>query len=808
MSSRAKLAKITLDGFRGSRKNVRLDLGSDCKNVVLYGNNGDGKTTFSDAIEWFLTDKIQYLQREGCGREDYFNSYMDKNTDASVGLEFNVAELISTKTLRRSGGNTFSSVSTEFSTYLAKSSKDSIILRHHTMRNFIDKTKKEKLEEIEQIIGFEVVGEIRNVLLQVRNSLRSDVELASLRGQHTERKTDLVAVIGKGEFDEKDVKECASRLIKECDREARVSELKDIDKIVELLEEKSTKESKGKEIAKLELIGRHLSKVAGTNGVLEEVEKLMEKHNGIAKKEETIRASALEKLYQAAMEAIEGKLVEEGKCPICGSVVDSGALVEHMRVEIEDIKGVLKERNELIKEAKSVHEKVRPYKDALQGIMGIEAGLKDIVIGKDKEEILTKVRDFISTREDIMVRIQGNATAVKIESSEEIKGFNETIAVSIKKVQEIRDGLVVTEEERKFYDSLAKLKNLKSDYDRYIKLGVKIGIFEKQIESMNKIYELFEETEKQGIEGVLGAVSHDVNEFFVFLHPDDDIEEVRLIPTEGRGIEFKLKRHGQEVSPPLKILSEAHLNSLGICLFLASAKHFNEASSFLVLDDVVTSFDSGHRRPLARLLDEKFTETQFLLFTHDDLWFDLLKKDLMGGRWVFKELLKWTIEEGLDIKDSPQSLKVRIRINLDENDIAGAANKCRILIEETLKYRIEGLGVRALEYRMGSANDEREASELINAITTHLKGNETLRDKESKKKFAQMRASQLITNIGSHHRQVTSTSLARGDVEAVLRDINEFDSLFVCEQCGEEPHKKYSPLRSELKQCKCGEFRI
>ena len=32
--------------------------------------------------------------------------------------------------------------------------------------------------------------------------------------------------------------------------------------------------------------------------------------------------------------------------------------------------------------------------------------------------------------------------------------------------------------------------------------------------------------------------------------------------------------------------------------------------------------------------------------------------------------------------------------------------------------------------------------------------------------------------------------------------------FLVCEQCGEEPHKKYSPLRSELKQCKCGEFKI
>ena len=113
-----------------------------------------------------------------------------------------------------------------------------------------------------------------------------------------------------------------------------------------------------------------------------------------------------------------------------------------------------------------------------------------------------------------------------------------------------------------------------------------------------------------------------------------------------------------------------------------------------------------------------------------------------------------------------------------------------------------------MDYRMGSANDEREASELIDALTAYLKGSESLRDRESKKTFAHIRASQLTTNIGSHHRNLTSTSLVRGDVEAILRDIEEFDLLFVCEKCNTEPHKKYSPARSDLKQCKCGDFRI
>jgi hypothetical protein len=258
----------------------------------------------------------------------------------------------------------------------------------------------------------------------------------------------------------------------------------------------------------------------------------------------------------------------------------------------------------------------------------------------------------------------------------------------------------------------------------------------------------------------------------------------------------------------MRILSEAHLNSLGICLFLASAKHFNKTIGFLVLDDIVTSFDIDHRRPLARLLSENFSDTQFLLFTHDKLWFEMLKKDLPSGRWVFKELMKWTKDNGLNIKDSPATIKEKIKICLDTNDPKGAANKCRILIEEILKEKCENLGVRGLEFRTGYKNDQREASELINALTSYLKDNETLRDKKSKKSFDYLRASQLITNIGSHDRTLETTSLARGDIEVVLRDINQFESLFICTNCNTEPNINHSPRNSDMKQCKCGELRI
>ena len=36
---------------------------------------------------------------------------------------------------------------------------------------------------------------------------------------------------------------------------------------------------------------------------------------------------------------------------------------------------------------------------------------------------------------------------------------------------------------------------------------------------------------------------------------------------------------------------ESHFNSLGIAAFLAPTKLFNKVTNFLVLDDIVTSFD-------------------------------------------------------------------------------------------------------------------------------------------------------------------------------------------------------------------------
>ncbi|GAI14643.1 unnamed protein product, partial [marine sediment metagenome] len=90
----------------------------------------------------------------------------------------------------------------------------------------------------------------------------------------------------------------------------------------------------------------------------------------------------------------------------------------------------------------------------------------------------------------------------------------------------------------------------------------------------------------------------------------------------------------------------------------------------------------------------------------------------------------------------------------------------------------------------------------------YLKANQSLREKENKLLFSDLKADQLLTNIGSHHRNLKASSLARGDIGLVLKDIDEFEALFTCPDCGKPAKISYSPRSSKLKQCACGNLWI
>lgn len=807
MEQKVKLKKLCGEGFRGILKKIWLDFEGDCKSLVLFGNNGDGKSTFSDAMEWFFTDKIEYLVREGCGREDYFNDALPQTQEPIVKLSFNRNALDSEKILKRAGGYRYSNHTEGFREYIENSSKELFILRYHTMREFIDKTKKKKLEDVERIIGFEVVTEIREALLRALNGLRNSTELAAFRGSSNERGDDIAKILGTKPFIEADIISFADGLRKQLGYDKPISDIDTLKSVTDELDKKVETTEKGKQIAWLEHVRVNVSNSKGIPSFLDNLEQVLTCHNKLATQKEKVEASALDKLYQAGVEALEKGWAKPGECPLCKRPVDTGQLLESLRKEVKDIQYLLKERNENIEQVKLLQYRVLPLKESLSSLL--DDKVKESLLAPRQLETLKSWPDLFDQWEELMNKAKDSPALITFElPSVDWKNALETTMTQVEEAIEDRKIFVAeTEEVRRFYQDIQKLKSLRDSYLRLIEIESKIRAYERQISSLAKIHQEFEEKEQEGLSRVLEAISNNVNEYFKFLHPDEDFDQIKLVLTEERGLEFSLEFYGRPISPPLKVLSESHLNSLGISLFLASSQYFNRTNGFLVLDDVMSSFDVNHRRSLSRLLRERFPDTQFLLFTHDDVWFDLLKQELPSDHWLFKELAKWSHGNGVEIIESPMSLRERIQHCLETNDTDGAANKCRTLIEGVLKQICEDLGVR-LEYRSRERNDQREGSEFINGLAQYLNENKSLRQREDKLLFSDLRADQLLTNIGSHHRNLGVTSLARGDIEMVSKDVDAFEALFVCSNCRKPAKKSYSPRNSKSKQCKCGNLWI
>ncbi len=126
---------------------------------------------------------------------------------------------------------------------------------------------------------------------------------------------------------------------------------------------------------------------------------------------------------------------------------------------------------------------------------------------------------------------------------------------------------------------------------------------------------------KSAIQEVLDAVSGIANTLYEEIHPGENIAKSSLSVREtGEGsVTLSTEFYGED-EPPLLHYSDSHLDTLGLCYFLAVRKYEAERNpgfKVLVLDDVLHSVDADHRARFATLLKREFSDHQIIITTHD-----------------------------------------------------------------------------------------------------------------------------------------------------------------------------------------------
>ncbi|WP_207168691.1 hypothetical protein, partial [Thiocystis violacea] len=171
----------------------------------------------------------------------------------------------------------------------------------------------------------------------------------------------------------------------------------------------------------------------------------------------------------------------------------------------------------------------------------------------------------------------------------------------------------------------------------------------------------------------------------------EKIETIKLYlhPTKKASAQFDGSLFGKENASPVAYLSESHLDTLGLCLFLALEKRENPDRTILFLDDAIASVDEAHMERLYQLLVDEATHFHHVIISshYQPLRFKFRWGILTQKKVEFLELGRWTLDRGLSLQKGPNSEVKFLRQYIEQGEHASAiANTAGLILEHIFDF--------------------------------------------------------------------------------------------------------------------------
>jgi|SoiMethySBSTD1v2_1073268.scaffolds.fasta_scaffold27922_3 hypothetical protein len=189
---------------------------------------------------------------------------------------------------------------------------------------------------------------------------------------------------------------------------------------------------------------------------------------------------------------------------------------------------------------------------------------------------------------------------------------------------------------------------------------------------------------------LLSTISKEIGRIYEIVHPGEGLNKISLAldAKKRASLEIGASFCGQE-TPPQAYFSDSHLDTLGLCVFLALSTLDQPADTILVMDDVLASIDEPHvERLIEMLYAEALRFRHCLITTHYRPWKQKLRWGwLPNGQCQFVELTKWTAANGLTlIRSVPDIERLRQLLAESPPDPQLVCAKAGVILEAALDF--------------------------------------------------------------------------------------------------------------------------
>src|SRR6185437_168384 len=214
----------------------------------------------------------------------------------------------------------------------------------------------------------------------------------------------------------------------------------------------------------------------------------------------------------------------------------------------------------------------------------------------------------------------------------------------------------------------------------------------KHLESLNQrlsaLLAIVEKERKQFVDEALDSICKRVDTLYYTLHPGENIGDIKLQldPNRRGSLNVWSRFESKQEVPPQAYYSEAHLDTLGVCIFIALAERDSSGDTLLVLDDVLTSADEAHIQRFITMVHAQI-KLPVLITTHYRPWRDKYRyaKGPVANIQLI-ELLSWSQSKG--IRHTKTKLEIDILrdfLGTEPIDRQAVASKAGVLLEAALR---------------------------------------------------------------------------------------------------------------------------
>ncbi|MHB8071196.1 MAG: AAA family ATPase [Candidatus Cryosericum sp.] len=795
----ASIDEIDVNCLRGITSS---SLHLDGKWLYILGENGTGKSSFIDALEYFFTGGVEHLQgTQGISIEKHLHHVNHSVGDMSVTARFHGNPACE---VTRQGLGSLSPIPEDLNEYFESALPGTFVLRRKRLLDFISAAPADRFRALDAIIGIESLDAIELNMKRARDEM--DARTAARKQERSRLLAQTSGEVGTAVADERGALAQVNALLSGVGITALRSfsdESAAIDTLMLRVKNATLKDDESRLDMSIQAATAALSWDLDFGPQIS----VLETARAWLATETSRQGSKYIELFRAAKSLFGDELPDEAVCPLCGQNTNGHELLNRVDSYLNDNATWTSKAQTLRVKSGEILEGLRlqaGHVDDLIGLLERAPAFTEILPdAKLLREHITGLSELVNNVEHVNKPVDvGSFVKVGAESQSLRQKVLDAVTSHIA-------GLKLSEEDQLARELLAKITTVNVYVKQLRAVDVGLESAEAGLHVADAVYECFKLAKQGVVREVFDHLHSIISSWYTRLHPDDEHGNVSISvdPVRRASAKLLIDSFGERDQDPRAYTSEGHLDSLGLVIFLAFAKEFQGSCNLLILDDVVSSVDIQHRLKICDLLTDEFRDWQVIVTTHDQLWMEELWRNTvscgMTGNVVRQRIVRWS-RTGGPVLAPFLTPRERIDERLDNGDKEAVGNQGRIYLEDVLKNMCEKTAA-SLRYR-----DKADfmAGELLEGLSHRI---EQMTASSFKTTFEQrineLRGLAFLGNILSHENQGLGL-VSINEVTAFWSAVKALDDAFVCPGCGKHTLDFDETLSAVVCHARCCEQTI